>query len=108
MHLKCSSISHPPGDTPQFSVAHYAGTVTYDIDGFLDKNRDTLAIDLVAVCRLSDNLLIKEIFGGEMGAKKKGPKRGDRKALKKSIKKVKRETDKTNKKTVNDLVLFLS
>lgn len=104
MHLKSSTISHPRGDDPVFTIAHYAGSVTYEVDGFLDKNRDTLAVDLVAVMRLSELPIIEELFGGGDDKKdKKGKKGGgiaDKKALRKSVKKVAREMDKSNKQTL--------
>jgi len=103
-HLKGKEITHPMGDRPEFSIAHYAGKVTYRVDGFLDKNRDTLAVDMVAVMRLSENSMIAELFGAEpQGKGKKGRKQDrdkGRKALRKSVKNVKREMDKANKQTV--------
>lgn len=102
---KC--YDRPRGDEPEFSVQHYAGKVTYSTEGFLEKNRDTLAIDVVAVMRLSENPLVRSLFGGE--PKKDGKsKRGkglaaggaNRKELRKSMKRVKADAMKGNKKTV--------
>ena len=47
-----------------FSLTHYAGTVSYDGFGFLEKNRDTLAVDVIGCFRLSENSLVKDLFGG--------------------------------------------
>eukprot|EP00037_Helgoeca_nana_P022476 m.229688 g.229688 ORF g.229688 m.229688 type:complete len:966 (+) comp26005_c0_seq2:193-3090(+) len=104
MHLKSVSLTYPRGDDPVFTINHYAGNVTYDVEGFLDKNRDTLAVDLVAVMRLSGLPILEELFGGTTDSKdkkgKKGRGGGDKLALRKSVKKVKREMDKANKQTL--------
>lgn len=59
----------PRGNEEIFTLAHYAGRVTYEAFNFLEKNRDTLAVDVVGALRLSENSLIKQLFGGEGGAK---------------------------------------
>ena len=60
---KREGYSRPRGDAVQFSVAHYAGKVTYEGAGFLEKHRDALPMDIVACMRLSGNELLGELFG---------------------------------------------
>jgi myosin-3 len=95
----------PKGNQQTFEIKHYAGQIEYHVDGFLEKNRDTLAMDVVAVLRLSESDLIKSLFGGEVekaGAKSKRKGRGGKGDLKKSMKRVKQDAAKGNKKTVGD------
>ena len=42
-----------------FRIQHYAGPVTYDITGFIEKNRDTLFQDFKRLLYSSKNLVIK-------------------------------------------------
>jgi myosin heavy subunit len=46
-----------------FSVVHFAGTVDYNIEGFLEKNRDFLHEDIEKVLQVSENKLLKLIMG---------------------------------------------
>jgi myosin heavy subunit len=46
----------------QFVVCHFAGDVTYDVDGFVEKNKDSVS-DLITECLGSSALaLIKSIY----------------------------------------------
>ncbi|KTG40366.1 hypothetical protein cypCar_00007717 [Cyprinus carpio] len=46
----------------QFGVKHFAGTVYYDCEGFLEKNRDSLSMDIMELFKKSSNKMLKQIF----------------------------------------------
>jgi myosin-1 len=46
----------------EFQIKHYAGVVTYNIDGFLDKNKDTQFQDLKRMLYNSEMDILKEMF----------------------------------------------
>lgn len=46
----------------QFCIAHYAGKVTYNIHGFTERNKDTLANEARLMMTESDNLILSEVF----------------------------------------------
>eukprot|EP01124_Arcella_intermedia_P033133 TRINITY_DN7861_c0_g1_i2.p1 TRINITY_DN7861_c0_g1~~TRINITY_DN7861_c0_g1_i2.p1 ORF type:complete len:1374 (-),score=438.93 TRINITY_DN7861_c0_g1_i2:103-4224(-) len=45
-----------------FEVKHFAGTVPYDVDGFLNKNKNTLNADIAKLLSASSLPLIRELF----------------------------------------------
>ena len=45
-----------------FGIRHYAGLVIYDASEFLEKNRDTIPLDLLEVFNTSVFDVIKELF----------------------------------------------
>ena len=61
----------PKGAELSFRVLHYAGWVEYQGAGFLEKNRDPVAADLVALLRDSSNPLVCEL--GDSPALLRGP-----------------------------------
>uniref|UniRef100_A0A096LUU3 Si:ch73-194h10.2 n=1 Tax=Poecilia formosa TaxID=48698 RepID=A0A096LUU3_POEFO len=50
----------------QFGIQHFAGVVYYDSKGFLEKNRDTLSLDLIQLVETSTNKLLKQAFNAEL------------------------------------------
>lgn len=97
----------PRGNELNFSIIHYAGKVTYQSKGFLDRNRDTLPIDVVGALRLSDNELVRALFDGDdedAKAARKGKGKRDvkdaKKNLRKSMKKAAKAEAKTKRSTV--------
>uniref|UniRef100_A0A8B9LVB4 Myosin IIIB n=1 Tax=Astyanax mexicanus TaxID=7994 RepID=A0A8B9LVB4_ASTMX len=55
-----------------FGIQHYAGKVLYDVNGFLEKNRDTLPADIVVVLRTSENKLLQQLFSSPLTKTGKG------------------------------------
>lgn len=52
---KCSTVRH-------FAVQHYAGEVHYNIDGWLDKNRDNVETSVLDILSQSTHPLLKVLF----------------------------------------------
>ncbi len=40
---------------------HYAGDVTYDVKGFVEKNKDSVSLDIQELLKKSQNKVISEI-----------------------------------------------
>lgn len=75
----------PGQQEAHFSIAHYAGTVPYNITGWLEKNKDPVNDTVVDQFKKGSNVLLQEIFedhpglgsddkaaGGGKGGRKKG------------------------------------
>ncbi|XP_061055072.1 unconventional myosin-VIIb [Eubalaena glacialis] len=56
----------------RFGIAHFAGEVYYQAEGFLEKNRDALSKDILALVHSSRNKFLREIFGLESSELKRG------------------------------------
>ena len=46
----------------QFIIAHYAGDVAYDIEGFVEKNKDTVGRLITETMASSKQVIIKSIY----------------------------------------------
>ncbi|XP_063782260.1 unconventional myosin-Ie isoform X1 [Pseudophryne corroboree] len=55
-----------------FIIHHYAGKVSYDMDGFCERNRDVLFTDLIELMQSSQLPFIKALFPENLHADKKG------------------------------------
>eukprot|EP01100_Stratorugosa_tubuloviscum_P009543 TRINITY_DN3_c0_g1_i1.p1 TRINITY_DN3_c0_g1~~TRINITY_DN3_c0_g1_i1.p1 ORF type:complete len:1096 (-),score=666.41 TRINITY_DN3_c0_g1_i1:101-3388(-) len=54
LHLRCTDSA--------FTVKHYAGEVRYDVDGFCEKNKDTLFNDIIETMQCSTNNFVVALF----------------------------------------------
>ncbi|XP_011270021.1 hypothetical protein CAOG_08449, partial [Capsaspora owczarzaki ATCC 30864] len=76
-HEKNAYYEKPKKKSPYFGVRHYAGTVTYLVTGFIDRNKDTLHQDLIElICSSTDPLVIKlfESYKEQLEGDKSGNK----------------------------------
>ncbi|XP_030388121.1 unconventional myosin-Va isoform X2 [Scaptodrosophila lebanonensis] len=65
---KCNKFPHfekPRFGTTSFFIKHFSDTVEYDVNGFLEKNRDTVSKELVSVMGLSSMSLCKQVMALE-------------------------------------------
>eukprot|EP01088_Endostelium_zonatum_P014079 TRINITY_DN294_c0_g2_i1.p1 TRINITY_DN294_c0_g2~~TRINITY_DN294_c0_g2_i1.p1 ORF type:complete len:1666 (-),score=459.95 TRINITY_DN294_c0_g2_i1:2-4921(-) len=62
-HEKHENYSKPKRDWKKyFVVKHYAGEVSYDVKGFLEKNKDIVQPDLLAFLKTSSMPLLVQLF----------------------------------------------
>ncbi|XP_072300525.1 myosin-IIIb [Eucyclogobius newberryi] len=65
-NLRCKYFWIPKRMELCFGIQHYAGKVMYSVNGFLEKNRDTLPADIVVVLRTSENKLLQQLFSSPL------------------------------------------
>ncbi|BES99216.1 MyTH4 domain [Nesidiocoris tenuis] len=61
-HALNELYSRPRLNGPEFGVRHFAGQVWYNVEGFLDKNRDTLRTDVVDLLISSSIPMVSKMF----------------------------------------------
>lgn len=60
--IKNKFLKAPPKNQGAFTVCHYAGEVEYANLGFLDKNRDSLALDISDMLSASSSSFVADLF----------------------------------------------
>ena len=76
-NAKSSALITDKCFTPlQFGIRHYAGSVVYTADGFLQKNNDTLAADLMQCAGQSTNSIVASVLVQQPPSKKTIRRRG--------------------------------
>jgi len=53
-----------------FTIAHYAHDVTYEVDGFLEKNRDTVPDEHMLLLASTKNPFLREVLDAALGSVK--------------------------------------
>ncbi|GLE08216.1 hypothetical protein PINS_up019244 [Pythium insidiosum] len=61
-------IEFPRTSRTQFTIKHYAGAVTYESIGFLEKHKDALLPDLSDLMRASSKSFVADLFRGDENA----------------------------------------
>lgn len=61
-HALNELYSRPRLNGPEFGIKHFAGNVWYNVEGFLDKNRDTLRTDVVDLLISSSLPMVSKMF----------------------------------------------
>ncbi|KMQ93138.1 unconventional myosin-xv isoform x1, partial [Lasius niger] len=61
-HALSELYSRPRMNSAEFAIRHYAGQVWYNVEGFLDKNRDTLRPDVVELLISSKISMVSKMF----------------------------------------------
>lgn len=64
--------NHYIGFAAGFTIVHYAGKVTYEAEGFCERNRDVLYKDLIELMQSSGNAFIANLFPDDVSPDKKG------------------------------------
>lgn len=107
-HLgKHNNFQRPNSKTDKdahFAVVHYAGTVSYNVTGWLDKNRDPVNDSVIDLFKKAKGcILLNEIFADHPGQTKEeddAPPPGHRRGKKRVVVKSKTAAKQANFKTV--------
>merc|ERR1719412_1811795 len=74
---KCGNFSKPdpkPDPNAHFAIIHYAAKVSYNLSGWLDKNKDPLNDTIVEMMKNGTNALVKVIYADHPGQPSEAPK----------------------------------
>ncbi|GLH07676.1 Myosin heavy chain, muscle [Gryllus bimaculatus] len=93
-----------------FAIGHYAGTVSYNITGWLEKNKDPLNDTVVDQFKKSSNKLLVEIFAdhpGQSGAAEAGGGGGKGAATKRHLGSAFQSVSQKHREQLNNLMTTL-
>ncbi|XP_056134061.1 unconventional myosin-Ie isoform X2 [Lampris incognitus] len=72
LRVQINSHEHFNSWNQGFIIHHYAGKVSYDAEGFCERNRDVLFTDLIELMQSSEIGFIRALFPENLNAEKKG------------------------------------
>ncbi|KAI1889635.1 hypothetical protein AGOR_G00164980 [Albula goreensis] len=72
LRMQITSHEHFNSWNQGFIIHHYAGKVSYDAEGFCERNRDVLFTDLIELMQSSEISFIRALFPENLNADKKG------------------------------------
>ncbi|XP_068176599.1 unconventional myosin-Ie isoform X1 [Antennarius striatus] len=72
LRVQINSHEHFNSWNQGFIIHHYAGKVSYDAEGFCERNRDVLFTDLIELMQSSEITFIRTLFPENLHAEKKG------------------------------------
>ncbi|XP_046897395.1 unconventional myosin-Ie [Hypomesus transpacificus] len=72
LRMQINSHEHFNSWNQGFIIHHYAGKVSYDAEGFCERNRDVLFNDLIELMQSSEIGFIRALFPDNLNAEKKG------------------------------------
>ncbi|KAJ8407711.1 hypothetical protein AAFF_G00267550 [Aldrovandia affinis] len=72
LRVQINSHEHFNSWNQGFIIHHYAGKVSYDAEGFCERNRDVLFTDLIELMQSSDISFIRALFPENLNSDKKG------------------------------------
>jgi myosin I len=58
----CGGHEHFKAITTAFTIQHYAGHVTYEVDGFCERNRDAISTDLLKLVQSTTDPFLSALF----------------------------------------------
>ncbi|KAL4646746.1 unconventional myosin-Ie-like [Arapaima gigas] len=72
LQMQIGSHEHFNSWNKGFVIHHYAGKVSYDVNGFCERNRDVLFTDIIELMQGSEYPFIKDLFPENLEAEKRG------------------------------------
>ncbi|TPP58797.1 Unconventional myosin heavy chain 6, partial [Fasciola gigantica] len=75
-HVQHSQYVKPLSTAEQrFGIQHFAGVVYYDVEGFLEKSRDSFSADLAHLIKTSKNVFLQTLFNDNLSTALESRKR---------------------------------